>query len=144
MGDYCEGKVLDGVFVQFNGFIRDSKGLMIGRLVDSVKFEDVEASPLKVSEDLESQLSGLKAENEALKQGWNDTGKVLPTYGEPVVLSISGVVQHITYMLDGHDDTPDWFEPYHFESEVSDKFLWNKADYWIYVDDLPTPPSEGE
>lgn len=72
---------------------------------------------------------------------WISTKDKLPTYGEPVLIVANGVIQNLTYMLDGADDVPDWFEPYYFsDSELS--LGWNKASYWIYVDDikLPEPP----
>lgn len=65
---------------------------------------------------------------------WIDVNDRLPGYGEPVLLVASGVVQHVTYMLDGADDVPDWFEPYHFDHDDNMKMDWNQADAWCYVD----------
>ena len=38
---------LDNVLLQENGILRDENGLLIARLVDSVKFDDIENSKLK-------------------------------------------------------------------------------------------------
>jgi hypothetical protein len=53
-----------------------------------------------------------------------------PIYGQPVLIKIKGIVQHITYTLDGADDTRDWFEPYLFDHDDEMKLWWNKADEW--------------
>lgn len=59
----------------------------------------------------------------------------LPAYGEPVLIKTNGVLQHITYILDGADDVPDWFEPCHFEADGL-ALRWDKVESWIYVDDV--------
>jgi hypothetical protein len=69
---------------------------------------------------------------------WISVEDRLPAYGKPVLLVGNNVVQHVTYMLDGCDDVPDWFEPYHFDHDDNCKLLWNKATYWM---ELPEPPS---
>ena len=58
-----------------------------------------------------------------------------PPYGAPVLLKISGVVQHIVYMLDGFDDTPDWFEPYFFEHDDELKIKWDSVEEWALLPD---------
>lgn len=58
-----------------------------------------------------------------------------PPYGAPVLIKINGVVQHITYTLDGADETPDWFEPYHFDSEDELKIWWHTVDEWAIFPD---------
>lgn len=55
----------------------------------------------------------------------------LPPYGVPVLIKSNGVVQHITYMRDGFDDEPDWFEPYFFEHESCQKIPLEKIEGWI-------------
>lgn len=61
-------------------------------------------------------FDAFKAGYEAAKASqWISVEDELPVYGDPVLLKISGVVQHVTYMLDGADDSCDWFEPYHYE-----------------------------
>jgi len=57
----------------------------------------------------------------------------LPAYGKPVLIRVGSTVQNITYMLDGCDDEPDWFEPYFFESEDSLKFTHHKVAEWAYL-----------
>ena len=74
---------------------------------------------------------------------WIAVSERLPEYGEPVFIFMSGVVQHITYCLDGCPDGScmDWFEPYHFNDDSDElKFFYDKAVSWMYVDALPTPP----
>lgn len=71
------------------------------------------------------------------RKQWISVEDRLPGYGEPVILSIKGVVQNVTYTLDGADDTRDWFEPYHFEADDAAKLWWNEADHW---QPLPEPP----
>ena len=53
-----------------------------------------------------------------------------PAYGQPVLIKIKGIVQHITYVLDGADDTADWFEPYHFDHDDELKIWWHKVHEW--------------
>ncbi len=66
---------------------------------------------------------------------WVKTSERLPAYGEPVLIIYNNVIQHIVYMLDGSDEVPDWFAPYHFEDE--DLFIgWNEVQAWVYIDDL--------
>ena len=55
-----------------------------------------------------------------------------PPYGAPVLLKVGGVVQHITYILNGADETPDWFEPYHFDSEEL-TLWWYQVDGWALL-----------
>ncbi|MCP3673285.1 MAG: DUF551 domain-containing protein [Gammaproteobacteria bacterium] len=70
---------------------------------------------------------------------WISVEDRLPGYGDPVLVVLNGKVQYVTYMLDGADDTPDWFEPYHFETTGEEKFFWNKATHWM---PLPKPPTQ--
>ena len=44
--------------------------------------------------------------------GLTKTSKGLPPYGDAVIIKANGVIQNVTYFLDGADDEPDWFEPY--------------------------------
>lgn len=70
---------------------------------------------------------------------WKNTEDRLPEYGRPVLLKINGVIQHITYCLDGYSDVPDWFEPYFFGANTDPEnlsFWWNKAESWVYVDEI--------
>ena len=60
-----------------------------------------------------------------------------PPYGDPVIISIKGVVQNVTYILDGCDDTRDWFEPYFFDHDDVAKCWWNNVTHWM---PLPEPP----
>lgn len=75
---------------------------------------------------------------------WVSVQTKLPEYGEPVLLVASGVIQNVTWFLDGADDTPDWFEPHHFDHEDSLKMWWNDATHWMYVNALPSPPKEAD
>ncbi len=59
----------------------------------------------------------------------------LPPYGAPVLIKTKGVVQHVTYTLDGWDDVPDWFEPYHFEHDDNMKIRWDRVDAWALMPD---------
>ena len=61
-----------------------------------------------------------------------------PAYGEPLILRVKGVVQHITYMLDGADDFKDWLEPYYFEEKEAGFFVDYTESHieWLYVDGL--------
>lgn len=58
-----------------------------------------------------------------------------PQYGEPVLIVSNGVLQNITYILDGADDVQDWFEPYFFDHKGSLKIWWHKVDEWAYLKD---------
>ena len=69
---------------------------------------------------------------------WISTSVSLPEYGQPVLVVSGGVVQNVTYMLDGADDVPDWFEPYHFEHDNELKVWWHSISAWMY---LPEPPN---
>lgn len=68
---------------------------------------------------------------------WISVGDRLPEYGEPVIISIKNIVQKVTYILDGSDDCPDWFEPYHFDHDDEIKCWWHKVEYW---QSMPEPP----
>ena len=57
----------------------------------------------------------------------------LPSYGEPVLIKINGVVQNVTYILDGCYHSPDWFEPSHFNHDNSCKIGWNKPTHWMQL-----------
>ena len=69
---------------------------------------------------------------------WISVDTKLPAYGVPVLLFANGATQHITYMLDGADDTPDWFEPYNFDHDDELKVWWNKVDSWMPLPPIPT------
>lgn len=58
-----------------------------------------------------------------------------PPYGAPVLLKINGVVQHITYTLDGADETPDWFEPFYFDHGDDMRMWWHKVEAWALLPD---------
>lgn len=70
---------------------------------------------------------------------WISTSDKLPEYGTPVIIHANGVTQHVTYMLDGSDDVPDWFEPFHFDHDDHEKVWYDKVDHWM---PLPEPPKE--
>ncbi len=53
-----------------------------------------------------------------------------PKYGLPVLLKVKGTIQNITYILEGCDDSPDWFEPYHFEHEDDLKINFDDVESW--------------
>lgn len=68
---------------------------------------------------------------------WISVFDSLPEYGDPVLIVANNVVQDVTYMRDGADDVPDWFEPYHFEHDDNQKIRWDKITLWM---PLPEPP----
>lgn len=70
---------------------------------------------------------------------WISVKDKLPHYGKPVIISIKGVVQSVTYMLDGADETKDWFEPYFFSHDDNNKCWYNDVSHWM---PLPSPPKE--
>lgn len=49
---------------------------------------------------------------QATKPKWIHIGDKKPDYGVPFLLKLNGVVQKITYNLDGSDHSRDWIEPY--------------------------------
>lgn len=52
-----------------------------------------------------------------------------PQYGQPVLLKSNGVIQHVTFMLNGSDDCEDWFEPFHFDHfDHEDDFIISLGD----------------
>lgn len=53
-----------------------------------------------------------------------------PTYGLPVLLKVKGAIQNITYMLEGCDECPDWFEPYYFRHDDDLKIDVDDVDSW--------------
>lgn len=53
MNDACQVKVLNGVEVQENGIIRNNKGRIIARLVDSVDFDSEHLEQTKSLSDEE-------------------------------------------------------------------------------------------
>lgn len=64
----------------------------------------------------------------------------LPVCGEPVILKISGVVQCITYIMNGSGDcfdrTINWFEPNFFKFDDDMTIKLEQVESWIYIDDL--------
>ena len=60
----------------------------------------------------------------------------LPPYGEPVLIFAKGVVQNITYTLDGADDSPDWFQPHYFSDDGDLYVSVEKVDGWCLVEDV--------
>lgn len=64
---------------------------------------------------------------------WTKCIERLPAYGQPVLIKINSTVQHVSYMLDGADDTPDWFEPYLFDHADEYKIWWNHVDEWMPI-----------
>jgi len=59
---------------------------------------------------------------------WISVNDGLPAYGEPVLIKVNEVIQHITYMLDEADDAQ-WFEPYHYH-DLENAFPSHKVDSW--------------
>jgi len=68
---------------------------------------------------------------------WISVEDELPGYGEPVLIRAKGVTQYITYILDGSDHTPDWFEPYYFDHDGNMKIWWNQATHWMPLPEAP-------
>lgn len=67
---------------------------------------------------------------------WIHVNEELPPYGMPVLIkSKTGVIQNITYILEGADDTPDWFEPHYFDNGDDLKIWWNHIDSWATFSD---------
>lgn len=64
---------------------------------------------------------------------WVSVNTKLPTYGKAVLIVVDGVIHQITYMLEGADGVPDWFESYIECHDQYSKIEWNKVDYWTYI-----------
>ena len=71
---------------------------------------------------------------------WISVEDDLPGYGDPVILSIDHIVQTVTYMLDGSDDSLDWFEPYHYDDKESGLFV-DYCSHDLHWMPLPEPPT---
>jgi hypothetical protein len=67
------------------------------------------------------------------KLEWVNVEEKLPAYGEPVLIKINGVTQHVTYALYGDSDVPDWFKPYHFDNDYEHKISRDKVSFWCYL-----------
>ncbi|UTD55916.1 DUF551 domain-containing protein [Halomonas sp. MS1] len=76
-------------------------------------------------------------ELKALLAGWISVHERLPEYGQPCLIVANGVVQHVTYMRDGSDDSADWFEPFHYEDRAAACWASDVA-HWM---PLPAPPA---
>ena len=51
-----------------------------------------------------------------------------------MLIEMHGTVQHISYILDGDEMVPDWFEPYHFDDPEEELFVsWNEVTRWVYI-----------
>ena len=61
--------------------------------------------------------------------------KSYPAYGRPVLIKISGVIQHITYCFDESDNAPR-FVPQHFGYADEETISASDVDSWVYVDDV--------
>ena len=101
----------------------------------------IECNCIDYLECFESISTGITTESNSAE--WVAVSERLPEYGVPVVIYMNGVIQQIIYQLDGCPDggCMDWFEPHHFDCDEL-KFFYDKAEKWIYVHDLPTPPTE--
>ena len=67
-GDECKVKVLNGVEIQENGIIRNSKGRILGRLVNDIKFESkhLNGKPVDIDKPFILML-------DHISEGWNFT-----------------------------------------------------------------------
>jgi hypothetical protein len=70
---------------------------------------------------------------------WIKTEDKRPEYGEPVIVVMNGVTQHVTYTRDGFDNEPDWYEPYFFNHDDNCKASWDKVSHWM---PLPKAPKQ--
>jgi len=119
--------------------------------MSDVEIKGLEAHMLPTKEH--SQLSdafrcGFKFANDNAKSEWISVSSKSPSYGTPLLLMIDGVVQHVTYCIDGSDDSRDWFEPYgnHVDDDLKRELSffvdYEKDISWIEVDSLYTPPKQ--
>ena len=68
---------------------------------------------------------------------WVETKNEMPAVGEPVMIKVGGVIQHLSYVLDGCDEGKTyWFEPYWFKHEDIQKLPVSKVIEWVYIEDL--------
>lgn len=79
--------------------------------------EQIKALALKHGFKLKEQPDGTMDLNpyvyefaEALVNPWVSIHESRPPYGLSVLIKLSGVIQKDTYILDGSDDSLDWFE----------------------------------
>jgi hypothetical protein len=88
----------------------------------------------------------LRAEVEALKGQWINYINKRPEYGQAVILKINGVVQEMTWMRDGADDTADWFEPNfadHYEDNSLKFFAHTMDDLeWMALPESEPPKTQ--
>ena len=66
MSEYCEGKTLNNVFIQFNGIIRDSKGLLLARLNRDISYEQLQED--KYHDNCISKEMSVKLINDAREE----------------------------------------------------------------------------
>lgn len=93
-GDECKVKVLNGVIVQENGIIRNSRGYLIGRISDEIGFESdhLKDPPKRISFRKNYISYGLDhgfhrgiptgVEFEVIDEGDNRYELIAPGYGE--------------------------------------------------------------
>ena len=79
---------------------------------------------------------------EAIGPKWVSVEDKLPDYGQPILLKISGVVQHVTYMRDGGDDY-DWLEPFFYDHD-DDVKISLKFDGLTKIEWMTLPPTGDE
>ncbi|WP_156899756.1 hypothetical protein [Marinobacterium litorale] len=60
-----------------------------------------------------------------------------PPYGQPILVALRGVWQHVTYTRDGSDHSEDWVEPYHFDHDDNTRAWWREVTAWVLVENLP-------
>lgn len=112
----------------------------------------------RIREDFESQCEqyGKCPDLEVDAEHWYRLGfrAALPRWipavsapiGEPCLIVINGVLQHITYMRDSADDIIiDWFEPFYFGDCDDDPVDITDVDCCCMLSELiPTPPEREE
>ena len=63
---------------------------------------------------------------------WVKTQNALPAIGEPLLVKARGVIQHITYRLDGCCNDHYWFDPYHFDAKEDLTIDISLVSEWAY------------
>lgn len=80
MSELCEGRIINDVFIQFNGIIRDSSGKFLARLDGDIDYKSIDAGNTRHNEQLRNELIKAVKEvrinmeyvNEDCNQGYND------------------------------------------------------------------------
>lgn len=105
-------------------------------IADIKRIVELENELYKAKAKVKNQKVELTNLNTALKESkWINCKASLPKYGDPITMKAHGVVQNVTYTLNGagndFGEKLDWFEPYYFKHDDNCKIPLSNSIEWM-------------